>query len=121
MIIVDTSIWVEHIRGGKTPLGKLLDSARVLLHPFVFGELLLHGLPHKGALSANLSELEVPPVATAEEAAAFITWAELAGTGIGYVDTHLLVSARMLPAGKLLSLDTKLHAQAERLGVAYAP
>lgn len=121
MIIVDTSVWVEHIRRGKTPLARLLDSARVLLHPFVFGELLLHGLPRQGPLSASLNELEVPPVATAEEAAAFITWAKLAGTGVGYVDTHLLISARMLPTGKLLTRDRKLHAQAERLGVAYHP
>jgi predicted nucleic acid-binding protein len=119
VIIVDTSIWVEHIRGGKTPLRKLLDSARVLLHPFVFGELLLHGLPRRGSLSTSLSELEAPPVATPEEAAAFIIWAKLAGTGVGYVDTHLLVSARMLPAGKLLTRDNKLRTQAQRLGVAY--
>jgi predicted nucleic acid-binding protein len=120
VIIVDTSVWVEHIRGGKTQLGQLLDSARVLLHPFVFGELLLHGLPRRGPLSASLSELEAPPVATAEEAAAFIIWAKLAGMGVGYVDTHLLVSARMIRAGKLLTRDKKLHAQAERLGVAYS-
>jgi predicted nucleic acid-binding protein len=121
VIVVDTSVWMEHIRGGRTPLAQLLGSARVLLHPFVFGELLLHGLPRKGPLSTSLSELEAPPVATTEETAAFIVWAKLAGTGVGYVDAHLLVSARMIPGGKLLTRDNKLHAQAERLDVAYVP
>lgn len=120
MIVVDTSIWVEHIRGKDTPLDGLLGSARVFLHPFVHGELLLHALPQNGPIREALDELDAAPVGSNEEVAAFILWAGLANKGIGYVDTHLLVSARMLPGGKLLTLDKNLHAQAVRLEVAYS-
>ena len=119
MIIVDTSIWVDHIRGKDTPLIDLLGAAPVLLHPFVHGELLLHGLPHASPVTEALEELDPAPLASAEEVAAFIVWADLAGTGVGYVDTHLLVSARMLPAGKILTLDKRLQTQAERLDLAF--
>jgi predicted nucleic acid-binding protein len=119
VIIADTSIWVEHIRGKDTPLDDLLGFAPVLLHPFVRGELLLHGLPRTGRLAETLEELDPAPLASCDEVAAFIVWARLQGTGVGYVDTHLLVSARMLPAGKVLTLDRRLNAQAERLGLAF--
>lgn len=121
MIIADTSVWVEHFRRKETTLERLLMEAVVLIHPFVFGELLLNGLPKRGGLAARLHELDAAPVATPAEAAAFINWARLKGTGVGYVDVHLIVSARMLPNGRILTLDNDLHAQAERLGVAYTP
>lgn len=121
MIIADTSVWVEHFRRRDTALGRLLVDSIVVLHPFVLGELLLHGLPKRGGLAAALIELDQAPLATPSEAAAFITWAKLAGTGVGYVDVHLIISARMLPNGRILTLDSDLQTQAERLGVAYAP
>ena len=121
MIIVDTSIWVEHIRGRDTPLDGLLGTVPVVLHPFVRGEMLLHGLPQNGPLRDAFDELDAAPVASGDEVASFIKWAGLANTGIGYVDAHLLVSARMLPAATILTLDKHLLAQAERLGVAYQP
>ena len=119
MIVVDTSIWVEHLRGSDTPLEALLGAVPVLLHPFVRGELLLHGLPEKGPVREAMDRLDVAPLASTDEVAAFIVWAGLTNTGIGYVDTHLLVSARMLPAGKVLTLDRRLQTQAKRLGVAF--
>lgn len=119
MIIVDTSVWVDHFRGRDTPLDDLLGVTPVLLHPFVHGELLLHGLPRKNPVTDALEELDPAPVASADEVAAFIVWADLKGTGIGYVDTHLLVSARLLPAGRILTLDQCLDSQAQRLDIAY--
>ena len=119
MIIVDTSIWVEHLRGNDTALDMLLGIAPLLLHPFVRGELLLHGLPHKGKVRETIDALAPAPVGTPEEASAFIEWSKLAGTGVGYVDTHLLLSARLVAEGSVLTRDKKLHAQAERLGIAY--
>ena len=92
-----------------------------MLHPYVYGELALGGLPTKGAAAEEMLELARPPVASAAETLAFISWAELAGTGIGYVDTHLLISARLLGTGKVLTSDKRLKKQAERLGVAYTP
>ena len=122
MIIVDTSTWVDHIRGLSTPVEELLGQGRIALHPFVFGELLLSGLPKSGPFCARaFSEYTVAPVATSAEVSAFIEWAKLAGKGVGYVDTHLLISARYMPDGAVLTTDNNLRAQAERLGVAYKP
>lgn len=121
MIIVDTSIWVDHIRGIDTPLDEIAGSGLEMLHPFVFGELLLNGLPKDGLLAARLQGLKPAPVATPTDVAAFIVWAKLAGTGIGYVDTHLLAAARIVPNGLILTQDKALLAQAKRFDLAYAP
>jgi predicted nucleic acid-binding protein len=120
MIIADTSVWVEHFRRNQTPLQALLSTEVILMHPFVFGELLLHGLPKQGGLATSLLNLDPAPVASPAEAAAFINWAKLMGTGIGYVDAHLIVSAKMLANSRILTSDRNLHAQAARLGIAYA-
>lgn len=120
MIIVDTSIWVAHIQGKQTQLDDRLGEVAVLLHPFVLGELLLNGLPKRGPFSQeSLEEYAIAPVASSLEVASFIQWAKLAGTGVGYVDSHLLVSARLLPSGTIMTLDNDLKAQAERFDVAY--
>lgn len=121
MIIVDTSIWVSHIQGKLTPLDDILGEGSVLLHPFVLGELLLNGLPKRGPFSVeSLEEYSQAPVASAVEVASFIQWAKLAGTGVGYVDAHLLVSARLLPKGSIMTLDNDLQDQAERFDLAYS-
>lgn len=121
MIVIDTSIWIDHLRGLDTQLESILGSGDELLHPYVHGELLLNGLPEDGIFARKLSSLKTAPVAATADVAAFISWAKLAGTGVGYIDTHLLVSARMVRDGVLLTKDNALRAQAERLGVAYSP
>lgn len=120
MIIADSSVWVGHFRGLTTLLAKAPSrQVRRLLHPLVLGELLLGGLSGHEEHIVELRDLQSAPVAEPSEVIALIEWAELAGTGIGYVDTHLLASARMVSNGRLLTFDKRLHAQAERLGVAY--
>jgi predicted nucleic acid-binding protein len=121
MIIVDTSIWVDHFRRRQSSLASLIAEGNLALHPYVLGELALGGLPPNGPMIDELMELARPPVASAVETQAFIAWAELAGTGIGYVDTHLLLSARLTVNGRVLTRDKRLHAQAERLGIALQP
>lgn len=121
MILIDTSTWVDHFRGMDTLLASQpVQSVRRLLHPFVYGELLLGGLPKNDAVREVLADLHPAPVADPSEVAAFIEWAGLAGTGIGYVDTHLLVSARMVENGCLLTQDRNLLEQAQRLDIAYS-
>lgn len=120
MIIVDTSVWVDHFRGKDTALDAVLANELELVHPFVFGELLLSGLPRNSAHRDALQSASQAPLASASEAAAFIDWANLAGTGVGYVDVHLLVSARLAGA-KLLTHDQRLAIQAQRLGVGHTP
>jgi hypothetical protein len=99
----------------------LMTESEIALHPYVYGELLLGGLPTKGVAARQLLKLARSPVASASETAAFIEWAELSGTDIGYVDSHLLVSAKLFAGGSVLTRDKKLRAQAERLGLAYTP
>jgi predicted nucleic acid-binding protein len=119
MIVVDTSIWVDHFRQPQEALATLIAEGGLALHPYVLGELALGGFPSKGEIFDEMMQLARAPVASAAEAMAFIAWAGLAGTGVGYVDIHLLISARLLGNGKVLTRDKRLHAQAERLGVAY--
>ena len=121
MIIVDTSVWVDHFRRSDKELITLLEENAAMIHPFVLGELLLGGMPAEGEAARVLQTIPRAPVATAAEAATFIDRAGLAGTGVGYVDTHLLISARLLGTGRVVTKDKNLQAQATRLGVAYAP
>jgi len=120
MIIVDTSVWVDFYRGRFPALSPLLASGKVGLHPFVLGELALGGFPTRGATYESMTRLQPCQVASPSEALALIDWADLQGTGIGYVDAHLLVSARLTLGASLLTRDKRLRAQAERLGLAYA-
>lgn len=121
MIIVDTSIWVDHLRGIDSPLDDILGSGSELLHPHVYGELLLNGLPKRGPFAEKIQSLKPAPLAASADVAAFILWAQLAGTGVGYVDAHLLVSAKMIGNGMIMTKDKNLAAQATRLAIAYAP
>jgi predicted nucleic acid-binding protein len=122
VVIVDTSAWVDHIRGVSTSVEDLLGQGRIVLHPFVFGELLLNGLPKSGPFSpAAFGKLAPAPVASTAEVVAFIQWAKLAGKGVGYVDVHLLVAARIAEDACILTSDSDLRAQAQRFGVAFEP
>lgn len=122
MVIVDTSIWVEHIRGVSTPVQDLLGLGQIALHPFVFGELLLNGLPKSGPFSPTaFGKLAVATVATPAEVSAFIQWAKLAGQGVGYVDAHLLLSARLMEDAFIVTSDGDLREQAYRFNILYAP
>lgn len=118
MIVVDTSVWIDHLRGRATPIPLLTQTKSALIHPYVLGELALGGLAPD--IYGELQELPPAPVASVAEVAALIRWAGLVGTGIGYVDAHLLVSARLFPDGRLLTSDRTLRAQAKRLNLAFA-
>lgn len=119
MIIIDTSSWIDHLRGIDSPLDDILGSGNELLHAFVYGELLLNGLPKTGAFAEHLQGLKPAPLAAPADVSAFIVWAKLPGTGVGFVDANLLASARLIAGGCILSQDRSLMVQAERLGLAY--
>lgn len=121
MILPDTNIWIDHLHRPDQRLSALLLRKRVQIHPFVIGEIALGLSGSLGKLVASVTEIQRPIVAATDELLNFIDKQELNGTGIGYVDAHLLASARLTPGGRLWTRDKRLHAQAERLDVAYKP
>ena len=119
MILVDTAVWIDHLRTGEPGLGSLLERSAVLAHPWVTGELALGHLRDTGELLGLLGHLPQATVATVAELATFIDRHELAGAGIGYVDAQLLAATALTADTRLWTRDRLLLAVAERLGVAY--
>lgn len=118
MILVDTSVWVAHLRAGDERLAALLDSGDVLAHPFVIGELALGSLRRRDAFLDDLRDLPRAGVATDDDVLQFIERQSLFGRGIGYVDAHLLAAARLTPEAKLWTYDRNLQRVAAELGLA---
>ncbi|MFN8580864.1 MAG: type II toxin-antitoxin system VapC family toxin [Gemmatimonadaceae bacterium] len=118
MILVDTSVWVDHLRHGDTHLAALLTSEQVAVHPFVIGELACGSLrPHSEVL-ALLHHLTPATTLTHDDVMRFIAAHRLGGRGIGYVDVHVLASAA-LDGSALWTRDKALHAVAARLHLTY--
>ncbi len=116
MILVDTSVWIRHLRSADPVLAGLLDGGQVLCHPFVIGELALGRLSRRQEILGLLSDLPRAAVATHDEVLAFVETHDLSGTGIGYVDAHLLASTVLTPDGWLWTADRRLATVAARLG-----
>lgn len=117
MILVDSSIWVDHLRGGDPTLARLLGDGRVLVHPFVTGELALGSLRQRDAILGLLQDLPQVVVARDEEVLQFISRYALSGSGIGYVDAHLLVSTQLTDGTTLWTRDQRLAKAAQRLDI----
>lgn len=120
MILVDTAVWIDHLRDGDEALAARLEHGGVLAHPWVTGELALGSLRGRDEILRLLDELPQAQVATPAELLAFIGDHELYGLGIGYVDAQLL-AATMLSGAVLWTRDRRLLAAAEGLGVAHPP
>jgi len=118
MVLVDTSIWVEHLRRGLPELAVQLDAGTVVCHPFVLGELACGNLKNRREILELLRTLCTCPIATHEEALDFIDSNRLVGLGLGYVDVHLLACAR-LSGLSLWTRDRALKSAATRLQVAW--
>jgi hypothetical protein len=119
VILVDTSVWVDHLRASDATLSGLLDSA--LGHPFVTGELALGGLRQRDIVLNALRELPQVTVASDEEVLHFIDRQALFGLGIGYVDAHLLAAVRLTAGARFWTRDRRLQAVATQLGLAAVP
>lgn len=117
MILVDTSVWIDHLRSGDGVLARLLEESRVLAHPFVVGELALGSLRQREPVLEALLHLPVATVATDGEVRHMIEREALSGTGIGYVDAHLLASARLSAGASLWTRDGRLLTVARKLTV----
>jgi hypothetical protein len=116
VILVDTSVWIDHFRRASSPLIRALENGTVVAHPFVVGELALGQLRHRDETIALLAELPALSIAPHGEVLRFVDRHALAGSGIGWVDAHLLCAA----AGVALPIwthDRSLRKQAARLAL----
>jgi predicted nucleic acid-binding protein len=118
LILVDTSVWVDHLRRGDPGLVDLLERSIVIIHPFVVGEIAFVTLHHRQSILELLQDL--PPAAEAEgdEVLRFVESHVLHGKGIGYVDVHLLASVVLTEGARLWTRDKKLRLVARRMGYA---
>jgi len=117
-MLVDTSVWIDHLRHGDTELAAALQAGQLGMHPFVVGELACGDLRARAEVLGLLQALPHIAVATDMEVLFFMDEHALMGRGIGYVDVHLLASARL--GGALLwTRDKRLHATAAELGLAH--
>ena len=121
MIVVDPSIWIDHIHHSEPFLNSLLLRDHALMHPHALGEIALGSIRNREQVLARFLNLPVPYVAKEGHVLFLIEDEALIATGIGYTDAHLLASALITPGGKLWTRDKRLYAQAERLGVGYQP
>ena len=117
MILVDSSVWVDHLRRGEPRLERLLDQGLVLTHPWVVGEIALGTLRRRQEVLGLLRALPEAPVAEPAELLVLVEGERLMGRGIGYVGVQLLAAAR-LASSRLWTRDPRLAAAAEELGCA---
>jgi predicted nucleic acid-binding protein len=118
VIVVDTSVWIDHLRAGDKELARLLEHAYVLMHPWVLGEIALGNLRQRDTVLDALRNLPQLPCADDTEVLHFIESAGLGGTGIGYVDAHILAAARLTPGTTIWTRDRRLLSIAGHLNLA---
>lgn len=119
MILVDTSVWIDHLRSGDQRLSDALEGERVLMHSFVLGELACGNLRDRGGMLWLLGGLPSAPTATEAEALGFVERRALMGRGIGYLDVHLLASTALHGDARLWTRDRRLAAAAAELELAF--
>ena len=120
MILVDTSVWVDHLRRGDARLTGLLERAQVVMHPFVAGEIACGNLSDRKQVLSLMANLPRSAVADGDEALAFVERRRLHGKGLGYVDVHLLAAVMLTPGAALWTRDKRLLSAARALGCAFA-
>jgi predicted nucleic acid-binding protein len=118
LILADTSVWVDHLRRGDMRLVELLQSASVLMHPFIVGEIACGSLADRETVLDLLKGLPTAAVADFDEVLSFVEHHGLWGKGIGYVDVHLLAAVTLTHGATLWTRDRRLRAAAQALGCA---
>lgn len=121
MILVDTSVWIDHLRCSDATLAGLLDGGGVFGHPWVVGEIALGNLRNRAEVLGLLADLPQATVAEHAEVLRLIEQQNLHGTGIGYVDSQLLAATRLTPGTTLWTRDKRLRMAAADLGLEYQP
>lgn len=119
MVLVDTSIWIDHLRRGDSALISLLNGGQVYMHPFVQGELACGNLANRIEVLILLSDLPRIAIASDKEVLFFIERQSLMGQGIGYIDAHLLAAVKLSGNATLWTRDKRLDEIARRLGFSF--
>ncbi len=118
MVLVDTSIWVTHLRQGNRQLENLLMDAEVMCHPFIIGELACGNLKNRNEIISLLHSLPMAPTIEFDEFLFFIDQNHLMGKGVGFVDVHFLASAQ-LTGVPLWTADKRLKSAADQLELTF--
>lgn len=121
MILVDTSVWIDHLRRSDRGLVELLERSAVLAHPFVIGEIACGSLKDRITVVGLLQDLPRAVVAEDVEVLRFIDRRALHGKGIGYIDAHLLASVALTQGARLWTRDRRLRGIAQALGCEHPP
>ena len=121
MILVDTSVWIDHFRSGNPALARLLDNNAVVTHPWVTGELALGNLSDRDEVIGLLRALPQAIVADDDEVLQLIEHEPLHGAGIGYVDAQLLASTKLTPDARLWTSDKRLATVTACAGLGFQP
>lgn len=119
MILADTSVWIDHLRGRDSDLATALERDLVVMHPFIIGELACGTLRNRRELLGLWAGLASVPSATDAEALTFIDRHKLMGVGLGYIDIHLLASTALAGGATLWTKDRRLAGIAARLKLGY--
>ncbi len=119
MVLVDTSVWVEHLRKGHPGLQELLTTSQVLMHPFVLGELACGCLKNRRIVLRDLNSLPIAQDVTNEEVLYLLESRTLWGRGVGWIDAHLVGSA-LLTKCWFWTLDERLSGVAGEVGVQFS-
>jgi len=118
MILADTSLWIDHFRRSDLRLARFLDRGDVVMHPFVLAELALGYVPRIAEMIEDLRTLPRAIVADTDEVLKFIAHRKLSGSGIGYVDAHLLAAVALASETFLWTRDKRLYTAAQSLSLA---
>jgi hypothetical protein len=118
MVLVDTSVWVAHLRAGNIGLEALLNNGHVVCHPFIIGEIACGKLNNRSEILSLLQALPMAALVDHEEVMQFIENHALMGKGLGYIDMHLIASA-ILTNVPLWTLDERLNVVSSKLGLEY--
>jgi len=117
MILVDTSIWIDHLRHGEPVLVGLLGANAVVGHPLILGELAMGSLRERAKFLAALAKLPQAAVAANHEVMRVVEGHSLFGKGLGYIDAHLLASVMLTPGTRLWTRDKTLMSSALAVGL----
>jgi len=121
IVLADTSVWTDHIRNGDAQMQVLADGERLLMHPYVIAELRMGNLKRRKTFLSSLQKMDMAVRASDEEVAALVENHRLFGSGIGWIDVHLLTSVLLMDEVRLWTRDRRLNAAAQWLGVAFQP